>query len=185
MSARVNLSLYPNRPSAYPVEIPLAANHSISSWNGTPAGTSENRSDDPPPFVTVRTMDECLSATVAVMTAMPSPLAVTLPVPSTVATDESDDDQYTTPSDALAGVAFTDNCTVLFCASVSLLFATPVPAIATDCRTRPASLTVTMTELDLPPTVAMMTAMPALTPRTLPVEDTVAMESSEEIHVTS
>ena len=64
-----------------------------------------------------------------------------------------------------------------------MLFATPEPEIEIDCRTAPLSSTVTMMEADLLPAVAVMTALPALMPRTVPLA-TDATEAFDVLHVT-
>lgn len=118
----------------------------------------------------------CFSPTVAVMVAVPSPMAVTMPSGDTVATASSEDVHEASPAPSGRTVAV--SCMV----SPLLVKVAVAGDISTDCT---SWVTVTSHVPLFPLTVAVTVAVPLLIPVTVPSDDTVAIASSDEVHVIS
>ena len=129
--------------------------------------------------VTVKVMDAVLLPSfreVALIVVLPVSLAVTLPLPSTDATEGLEDSHFTEPS-APAGSAVMESCTV------SPFLALVEPLILMLPTATSAFFTSTVLLPLTPPAVAVTVTLPALTPVTFP-PSTVAMLLSEELQLT-
>lgn len=118
----------------------------------------------------------CFSPAVAVMVAVPSPMAVTIPSGDTVATASSEDVHVASPAPSGRTVAV--SCMV----SPLLVKVAVAGDISTDCT---SWVTVTSHVPLFPLTVAVTVVVPLLIPVTVPSDDTVAIASSDEVHVIS
>ena len=124
-----------------------------------------------------------LPPAVAVIVAVPALTAVTVPEASTVATDVSEDLHDTARSVAFAGETVAE-----------ILLVEPTgnwkspPAIDTDDTgtvTGSPLSTITVTEADLPPAVAVIVAVPTAFAITLPEASTDATDAFEERQLTA
>lgn len=127
-------------------------------------------------ILTVIVQVAVFSPAVAVMVAVPSPMAVTIPSCDTVATASSEDVHEASPAPSGRTVAV--SCMV----SPLLVKVAVAGDISTDCT---SWVTVTSHVPLFPLTVAVTVAVPLLIPVTVPSDDTVAIASSDEVHVIS
>ena len=129
--------------------------------------------------ITSTNADADLPPALAVTVEVPPFRALTLPLPSTVATPGSELSQVTVLSDASAGLTV----------AVSLAVPPTVRSILSLSSVTELTLTVGFTtvmaqEADLLPADAVILAEPTATAVTSPVGDTVATEELDEVHVT-
>ena len=120
---------------------------------------------------------------VAVIVASPAPIAVTVPSEETVATVSSLEDHVTVLSVALSGETVAVNTAVWSFSKVNEVLSKETLVTATVSV---SFVTVTVQVAVLLPSfvVTVMVALPSLTALTVPVEETVAIVSSLEDHVT-
>ena len=132
-----------------PCEILFAASHSISSWKDLPFGTSLKRSG------IVRVILVVLPPALAVIVAVPTLFAVTLPSPVTEAIYDDDDDHVTVFFVALSGLTVAFNAMVPPVCNVILPSLTPSPSIVTDSTATVGTSprTVTFAETSRPRTL--------------------------------
>lgn len=134
--------------------------------------------------VTVRLADPLLPSLVAVIVAVPALTAVTTPLPVTVATFVFDDDQVTVRPASVAppaSLVTADACVAAPTATVD-----DASDTLTDATGAGGGTVTVMGAVPLTPSlVAVIVALPAATPVTVPVDETVATFVFELAHVTT
>ena len=100
-------------------------------------------------------------------------------------TEPSDDLHDTARSVAFAGYTLDTSCTDWSTSTVKAPSLTPEPEIDTDSTGTTFAFTVTRSVADLPPAVAVIVAVPALTAVTLPEASTVATDVSDDVQLTA
>ena len=162
--------------SGFTVAIRVAVSPSVSSSEDLSRVTDSTATTF---FLTVTVQVAVLSPALAVIVAVPSATAVTLPFASTVATDVLLELQVTVLFVALSG--FTVAASVTDSPSVS---SSEDLSSVTDSTAMTFFLTVTEQVAVLSPALAVMVAVPSATAVTLPFASTVATAVLSELQVT-